>query len=128
MISAIAFGGKPLEILDRALSREFNLVTGPNILSEVRRNLLDKLGLKTKRVDQFLEDIVEVASVFVPAGKLNVVKSQADNLVLEIASLGQADFLVTGDKQHLLPLSTYEGIIIEPPSKFLDRLKSQAVT
>jgi len=42
-ISGIAFGGKPLKILERALGRDFFLVTGPNILQEVRRNLLGKL-------------------------------------------------------------------------------------
>lgn len=37
-ISAIAFGGKPLKIIERALSREFLLISGANILQEVRRN------------------------------------------------------------------------------------------
>lgn len=32
IISAVAFGGKPLEVLKRALNREFHLVTGPNII------------------------------------------------------------------------------------------------
>lgn len=123
-ISGIAFGGKPLKILELALNREFHLVTGPNILQEVRRNLLGKLDLKPQRVDQFLSDISDVASVFVPQGEVQYIEHKADNLVLELALIGGCDVLVTGDKKHLLPLGSFRGIQIEPPSKFLDRLKS----
>lgn len=123
-ISGIAFGGKPLKILELALNREFHLVTGPNILQEVRRNLLGKLELKPQRVDQFLSDISDVASVFVPQGEVQYIEHKADNLVLELALIGGCDVLVTGDKKHLLPLGSFRGIQIEPPSKFLDRLKS----
>lgn len=124
IISAVAFGGKPLEILERALKREFLLVMGPNIVDEVRRNLLGKLGLKKDRVDLVLNDMLEVSSVFVPQGNLDVVDSEGDNLVLELAETGGCDVLVTGDKKHLLPLSSFKGIIIEPPSKFLVRFDS----
>lgn len=43
IISGIAFRGKPFKILERALEREFNVVLGPPILDEVRRNLIGKL-------------------------------------------------------------------------------------
>ena len=121
-ISGIAFGGKPLKILERALNREFLLVTGPNILQEVRRNLFGKLDLKKSRVDRLLLDIAEVASVFVPSGKLSFIKHAQDNLVLEVALMGASDVLVTGDRKHLLPLKIFHGISIEPPSAFLERL------
>jgi putative PIN family toxin of toxin-antitoxin system len=121
-ISAIAFGGKPLKVLERALNREFLLVTGDNILAEVRRNLLGKLDLEKERVELFLSDISTVSSVFVPSGSLNTTSNEGDNLVLEVALMGGADVLVTGDKKHLLPLGEFQGIVIEPPSAFLSRL------
>src|SRR5437879_5709676 len=124
-ISAIAFGGKPLKILERALNRDFLLVTGPNILQEVRRNLLGKLDVRKAKVEQFIEDIMEVSSVFVPSGKVHFIDHVQDNLVLELTVMGGCEVLVTGDKKHLLPLKTVNGIIIEPPSKFLIRLETQ---
>lgn len=123
-ISAIAFGGKPLKIVERALNREFFLVTSPHIFQEVRRNLLGKLGLDKSRVDQFLADISEISSVFVPTGKIRFIKHVGDNLVLELALTGGCDVLVTGDKKHLLPLKVLQGVVIEPPSVFLSRLDS----
>ena len=122
-ISGIAFGGKPQKILELGLNREFLIVTGPNIIAEVERNLLGKLGLDKKRVDTFINDILDVSSVFVPSGKLKPIKHQADGLVLELALIGGCDVIVTGDKRHLLPLKEFNGIIIEPPSRFLERLQ-----
>lgn len=121
-ISAVAFGGKPLKVIERALSREFLLISGANILREVRRNLLGKLGLEKPRVDWFLDDISAVSSVFVPSGTVNETANEGDNLVLEVALMGGADVLVTGDKKHLLPLENFQGVVIEPPSAFLARL------
>jgi putative PIN family toxin of toxin-antitoxin system len=121
-ISGIAFGGKPLQVLERALNREFFVVTGPNILDEVERNLIGKLGLDKKRVQTFMTDIFDISSVYVPTGKMKPIQHHADSLVLELAVMGSADVLVTGDKRHLLPLKEFQGIIIEPPSKFLLRL------
>ena len=53
---------------------------------------------------------------------INETANEGDNLVLEVALMGGADVLVTGDKKHLLPLKNFQGIIIEPPSVFLTRL------
>jgi predicted nucleic acid-binding protein len=97
-------------------------VTGPNIISEVRRNLLGKLELEQQHVDTFLDDLLQVASVFVPEGKIHLISHKGDNLVLELALIGGCDVLVTGDRKHLLPLSPFKGLLIEPPSRFLVRL------
>jgi putative PIN family toxin of toxin-antitoxin system len=121
-ISAIAFGGKPLKVVERALNREYHLVCGENILREVERNLIGKLAIEKSRVNRFLDDISAVASVFVPSGTVDATMNEGDNLVLEVAVMGGADILVTGDKKHLLPLGTFQSITIEPPSAFLVRL------
>ncbi len=53
---------------------------------------------------------------------VSYIAHKADNLVLETALMANADILVTGDKKDLLPLKVFNGVIIEPPSAFLDRL------
>lgn len=121
IISAFAFGGKPAEVVELALRREFLSATGENILAEVRKNLLGKLEFPTKQVDRFLSEFSEASSVYVPSGKVKLIQHQADSLVLEVALDAGADILVTGDKKHLLPLGSFQGIAIEPPSRFLMR-------
>lgn len=122
-ISALAFGGKPLKVLEKAFNREFHLVSGTNILQEVKKNLITKLDLKKSRVERFMEDITAVSSMFVPSGNLKFIDHAKDNLVIEIALMGGSDVLVTGDKKHLLPLGNIQGIYIQPPSAFLARLE-----
>ncbi len=122
MISAIAFGGVPLRILSRLLKREFRHATSPALIAETRRNLMGKLSLDETYVNQYLNDILAVSTACLPTGKLEVLAYKKDNVVLETALMGGCDVLVTGDKKHLLPLSPFQGIIIESPTHFLKRL------
>lgn len=73
------------------------------------------------KLDQFLFDFLEVSTVLTPPGTLIATGYAPDDLVLETAILGGCQVLVTGDKQHLLPLNPYHGLTIEPPSEFLKR-------
>lgn len=123
-ISGIAFGGKPLKIIELALDRKFYVVTSSFILTEVKRNLIKKLEFNESEVDQLLNGIIEVSTIYEPTGAIQYIEHKQDNLVLETALLGNADILVTGDKKDLLPLKIFHGIIIEPPSAFIARLES----
>ena len=40
-------------------------------------------------------------------------------MVLECAVVGHANYIVTGDKKHLLPLKNYQGIEIVNAANFL---------
>ena len=45
-----------------------------------------------------------------------------DEMILECALAAEANFIVSGDKKHLLPLQQFQGIPILGPSEFLRRL------
>jgi uncharacterized protein len=45
-----------------------------------------------------------------------------DEMVLECALAAKADYIVTGDKRHLLPLGVFRGIPIVNPAGLLARL------
>jgi len=45
-----------------------------------------------------------------------------DEMVLECVLAAAADYLVTGDKRHLLPLKAFRGIPIVNPADFLRRI------
>jgi len=124
LISAFAFGGIPLKALDRLFIGDFRHVTSTYILEEAHRNLVGKLKFNEKETRLFLNIVEDISSVYKPSGQLKAIAHTADNLVLELAVLGECDVLVTGDKKHLLPLNPFQGIVIEPPSLFLKRLDS----
>lgn len=123
LVSAIGFGGKPDLILQALLKRRFAHVTCSALLEETRRNLTNKIGLNATDVQAILAAISEVSTILEPPGSLKITGHTPDDLVLETAVLGGCDILVTGDKQHLLPLCTYKNVIIELPASFLKRLE-----
>jgi predicted nucleic acid-binding protein len=48
-----------------------------------------------------------------------VPKDPKDNPILACALEGNADFVVTDDRKHLLPMRSYHGIRIVSPPSFL---------
>ena len=54
------------------------------------------------------------------ANTLDVVNADPDdNKVVECAVVGDATHIVTGDRRHLLPLGSYQGISIVSATDFL---------
>ena len=47
-----------------------------------------------------------------------------DDAIVATAVKAKADYLVTGDRKHLLALETYESICIVTPRQFLELLTS----
>lgn len=122
-ISGLLFSGPSSCIVDLALEKQFELSCSKFILIELERNLINKFNLDSSLVEQFLEHITLVASFYEPKGTINVVKEKhADNLILETALLGNSEFLITGDKKHLLPLKEFSGIKIISPSEFIKNI------
>lgn len=58
----------------------------------------------------------------IPQRRIEVCRDRSDNMVLEAAVAGQADYIVTGD-EDLLVLRLFEGIRIVEPAEFLRALE-----
>lgn len=125
-ISGIAFSGIPAEIVNLAFNRKFQIVTSIPILEELQRNLVSKFDVHPKKAKHLRFRIAQIADVYEPKGTIKVIPDDhADNLVLETALLGNAKYLVTGDKEHLLPLRRFKHTKILEPASFLLLLKNR---
>lgn len=123
LVSAVHFGGPPEELLLLANQGAVQLFLSPFILEETSLVLKEKLGWGAERIRRLLSLFEEVATVIKPEAELKVIRSdEADNLILACAVEAEADFLVTGDKRHLLPLKNYKGVRIVTPRECLDVL------
>jgi predicted nucleic acid-binding protein len=47
-----------------------------------------------------------------------------DDQVLACALAARAELIITGDRKHLLPLQTYQGIAIVSPREAIERVSS----
>jgi predicted nucleic acid-binding protein len=55
-----------------------------------------------------------------PKNKVSVIKeNDDDNRILECAIEGKVQYLISGDRKHLLPLKEYQRIKILSPAEFL---------
>lgn len=116
-ISGFLFkGGIPSRLLDLARDKKFSLFVSPEILEEIRRVLKIKFELNFQEVDRLIRWIEGAAQVVYPNQKIHLIKrDEPDNRILECATSASSNFLVTGDKQHLLNLKhPFEFKIISP--------------
>jgi len=123
-ISAVLFGRKPEEI--RRLSQEgkIGLLVSEAIIAEVAEVLRRKFGWESWQISQIINEIRETTTLVIPNQTLSVIKKdEGDNRVLECAVEGKAQYIISGDKSHLLPLKEYQGIKILSPDQFLRKVE-----
>ncbi|MBI2083448.1 MAG: putative toxin-antitoxin system toxin component, PIN family [Deltaproteobacteria bacterium] len=118
-------GGIPSRLVDLARDKKFDLFYSPEILEELRRVLETKFDLTLHEREAILRWVDGTGALVYPKKGLSLVKGcQEDNRILECALSCQADFLVTGDKAHLLPLKHPFGFRIISPAEFYQGLNS----
>lgn len=120
-ISAILFGGNPRKILELAREGEIRLFTSSAILLE----LAEKLYIKFQWSQEEIKDVVLGIGAFTqtvkPQTKIHKITADPDdNRILECAIKAKADFIISGDKHHMLSLKEFEGVKIVSPTEFLE--------
>ena len=125
LISALLFGGVSDQVFLAGLRGEIQLITSDPLLKELERVLKNKFKLDVHFVREVIDEVRNVAEVVEVSSHIDVISHpDEDNRVLECAVDGRADFIVTGDTKHILPLKEYRGIKILSPSEFIRRLPS----
>jgi len=103
MISA-AFGGKPLEAVDRAL-KEHDVFVSPSILQELEgvfKRLSKKLSAEQIHyLQERMGQLIKVAHRIPVSARLSLSRDAKDDHYLSLCKEAQADFLITGDKDLL---------------------------
>ena len=118
-ISALNFGGLPDRVLDLARAGSIRLAISDAIVNEVTRVLRHKFGWADDAIALAKEQIAGFTERVEPEGQIDrIVEDPTDNRILECASAGAAEFLVTGDR-HLLKLGLHEATRIVSPAEFL---------
>ncbi|MCY3691858.1 MAG: putative toxin-antitoxin system toxin component, PIN family [Chloroflexi bacterium] len=123
IISALNFPGNERMALELALRGRFEFILSLFILEEVAGVLTRKFGWDEERTAQAIRVIENAAIVIEPPRLEEVIEGgHADNRVLECVVAANADYLVTGDRRHLLPLEEHRGTRIVNAPRFLSAL------
>jgi uncharacterized protein len=126
VLSAILFGGKPKQVLQRVLAGSIRMAVSEPLLDELRGVLQrPRFGLTSDVVRSIVSEYAGIATWIEPSEHFNVVREDpSDNPFIDCAVASKADFLVTGDK-HLLSLATFRMTKIIGVEQFVQILHSE---
>jgi uncharacterized protein len=121
LVSAfIVADGKSGEIVQRVIAGLDELFVSQPILVELERVLVTKLGLEVLLCRSYIDLIRRYASLVVTSEHIDIIAAdETDNRIFECAVEAGADFIVSGDRRHVLPIGEYGGIQILSPSEYL---------
>lgn len=120
LISALGWGGKPDECLRFALRGSVDLIASPATLAELMRVMeYPKFDFTEDEKAAFHAAILSRATVVQPTETIAEIDSDPDdNAFLACAVAGEADYIISGDRD-LLELEEYRDIAIVTPDEFL---------
>ena len=104
-VSGIFWTGSSYDVLNSWKDVRFTLVTSPSCISEIVKVLSDfKIRLPDETIREWVDLIVQNSEIVEPKEKIDIVKDDPnDNIFVETAVAGNADYIVSQDK-HLLKL------------------------
>jgi uncharacterized protein len=120
LVSAIIFGGRAGEPLERAINREVELVISPAIADEVCGVLREKFGFSDERVLDAWERMLDACRMLTerPPEVRAVPDDPDDDMVVACAVEAKAQVIISGDR-HLLDLGSYRDVRVVKLSEFL---------
>ncbi len=120
IVSGWISSGAERTVLDRAQRRHFDLVIPQVVVDELRDVMPRKFYWSIQQVEHSLRGLIEVGELVATPTRVDVIQAEdADNQILACAVEHGADYLVTGDRKHLLPIGEFEGVKILRAPEFL---------
>lgn len=118
LISALGFRGKPRHILQLIFQKKIFGITSPVLLAEFQEVVNKKFPQLAPKLASIEKKLKKNLQVVQPKVSIKASRDEDDNRVLEAASEGNSDFIITGDKD-LLDLRVYKNIKILTAEEFL---------
>ena len=117
--------GNQAHILDLAAEGRFSLFLSNFILEEVAGVMPRKFGWDLQRVARTFSVLTDTATILDPPNSGHTLTGHPpDDRILDCVAAAEADFLVTGDRRHLLPLRTFGNARIVTAAEFLEELEA----
>jgi putative PIN family toxin of toxin-antitoxin system len=119
-IAALFWKGYPRIIYDLVREKKLVMLLSIDMEKEFIRVLgYSKFGLTSKEIPPFIRNLRGNAEFIETKSRISVITDDAtDNIFLECAIDGNADYVISGDR-HILDLGKYNNIQIVKPKEFL---------
>ena len=125
-LSGYLYSGNPLTCLELAREGKILVYISRPILLELADKLYNKFNWKEVDVRDLVENVSSYTEIVSPSTDIFIIKKdKSDNKILELAKEVNADFIVTGDKKHILPLKKFGKAQILTATDFVKMLGSK---
>jgi uncharacterized protein len=126
LVSAIISDGKPRELFRKGITKEFCIITSDLLLRELAAVLRrPKFKTDENEIHRIILALMQAAEVVEVVSKFNMVEEDPkDDMIVETAYDGKADFVVSGDS-HLLALNSFRDIKIISVKRMLACLEEK---
>ncbi len=119
--SASFWRGKPFDCLVAWAEGKCEAVVSPAVLAEYHETIEElRLDYSDRAAVEWADALGESALLVFPSDRATgATPDPDDEMILECALADEANYIVTGDKKHLLPLREYRGVQIVNAAEFL---------
>lgn len=123
LVSALIKRGKPRKLVLKLLE-EHIVILSRQMLAELADVLTrEKFAVKPSQVDSFLTILIRKSKIVKPSSRFKVIKEDPDDdVILNTAYAGKAQYIVTGDR-HLLALKEFKRTKIVKVNQIIDSLR-----
>ncbi len=122
-ISAVIRNGKPRQLLNKAVEdKKYVLVTSDEILNETAKVLRgSKFKMDEGEISKILFALVSSSDIKMIKSKFKVIDDPDDDVIVNTAYDGKADYIVSGD-DDLLRVKGFKGIQMVTVAEMLKKL------
>ncbi len=119
LISAFVYPGTTvIKIFDYIFDGRIKLGLSDEILREFTGVCVRKFDYEAETAVKYADLIRRHCVIVYPKQKLNIIKDEPDNRILECAEEYKADFIISGDK-HILDVKKFKGIKMLKPADYI---------
>jgi len=131
VVAGLLWNGPPRRLIEAAIAGEVELFSSPVLLDELAHTLgyakfasrLESFGTS---IAALVAQYTALVSLVAPASVPRIVANDADDdHVIAAAVAARAELIVTGDRKHLLPIGTHQGIAIVTAREVVERLETR---
>ena len=125
-ISAVFFGGLPLQVLQSVISKQNDAYISPEIWDEYN-DVIERMTKKypSRLKQQLIDEVFKLFKVIIPSSEISICRDSDDDKFISCALDAECMYIVSGD-DDLLSLRNVDDIGICTPSEFLNAMKIAA--
>ena len=135
VVAGLLWNGPPRRLIEPAIEGEVvELFSSPVLLDELAHTLgyskfAARINSFGSSIASLMTQYTALVSLVMPASVPRVVANDADDdHVIAAAVAARAELSVTGDRKHLLPIGSHQGIAIVTAREVVERLEATRKT